>query len=727
MQLHARGSVKIATDGPAEPSPAMQLGYALDDFQMHHSRVWLADELVRAGIADSGGDIDALDRLAATLGVLVMSVAIQRGSTRVPVSDDAAFVRDTVISLIDRADELAIERDEVLTPLLRSRANLQPLLDRIAAFYRGEFLETLVSTTREPTYRPLVRRDGWLYTDQTWQRESSIVSRLRQRLSSTPDGRDASSDDARHIDSVLDAMPFDIDADERDAKRSQLSSLLGHRLGLLTGGPGTGKTTMILAVLRVLLRGDLEPADIALAAPTGKAAKRMRESIESQLSDLRKRGGGVLQPDDEALAQALPEAKTLHRLLRYSPRRRGFRRGPDAPIPAKVIIVDEASMLDLQVMDALLAAVAPEARLLLVGDADQLPAVGSGAVFRDLAQGAGEADALLPASVRLEVNHRSNPAIDELAKDINRGSFDIDANLGRCTVSSLEAVDPDAPVTFLERSDELEPDRFVEHWWSTPADIHSMWQRYTDTKAQEHGGQTAPSEEEVAAVQSALAKRRQDTVPHRSEELFRHTDDGGFEEDATHLLDAIFRFYDSNRLLCVTRAKAAGVNAVNRQMNRLYREKHDLSRRMRFHLGAPVMVTRNDYDHRLFNGDQGVVLKTLRPGEHANARAGGGAKKRVVFQTPDGYRAVRLSHIRDRLELSYALTVHKSQGSEFGRVALLLPEDPDNPLNTRELLYTGLTRARHGVVLYGAREVLSRAAESRLERYSGVHEKLVST
>ncbi len=695
--LHADGSVRFATEQasePAQPDPLVQLGRGLEEFQMSRSRVWMARELVQAQ-----PNLSEDEQLAAVMLVLLVMLGQQDGSTRFPVAEGHEHLPKRLEALLRLSARAAGEAGE--EPIF-SAADAARLTGEIRDLLGGG-LNSLVGTPQD--YKPLIRHGDMLYTERSWQQEQSVGENLRARI-----GRSVGLDGgkvARALDQVLAAMPFDMSSEELANKRAQVSKVLSDNLGVISGGPGTGKTTLVLTVLRVLVRlGGIAPSDLLLAAPTGKAAKRMRESIDHQFRELEARlarQGSSLGEADRMLRAQLPDPMTLHRMLRYSPYLRGFRHNAEDPVVAKYVVVDEASMIDLRLMDALLDGVADETRILLIGDADQLPAVGAGAVFRHLSPTGEDAALELPAAVRLTETHRSVPEIERVAEAINAGSFDCERALTAGDIAgarSLDELSDRAIVGLVEPEEEKFVGAFAGAWFGTHVDL---------------------TEYEYKHVGDALAGLGE-TLAHRSQRLFIEDEDGRFTDEATAILKELFAFFEASRVLCATRKGPTGSETINRHMHRLFRSRHGLRDSARFRAGEPVMVVRNDYDNELFNGDQGIVLYTLRADEYQGASSN--AKKRVVFRDGTGFRAVALGRIRDRIELSYAMTVHKSQGSEYDHVALLLPDDPENPLLTREVLYTGITRAKRSVTVLGRREILQRAAERKMHRFSGLRDLL---
>jgi exodeoxyribonuclease V alpha subunit len=422
---------------------------------------------------------------------------------------------------------------------------------------------------------------------------------------------------------------------------------LGRRFTVITGGPGTGKTTIVLALVRALVRLGLAPESVALAAPTGKAANRLDEALRQGLARL----------PGEALP--LPAAETLHRRLGYSPHAGAFQFGPHNRLPHRAVIVDEGSMIDLFLMERLAGAVADDALLVVLGDADQLPSVEAGAVFRDLAP----LGLALTRSFRMDPTRAAGRRIFEVAQAVKRGE-----------PPRLEARERAAALAF--DGAELVPDgeraALLERWYA----------------------------ERICALPdfSALCEGE-----------YRLGDEGFAAADAARL-DVLARHQQSFRLLCLTRARPTGVEAANAWLHR----RHHAGPAP-FAAGEPILMLRNDYERGLFNGDQGLVVRVRESGHAPRLMA--------AFPVAGRWAAWDLPSLRDTVELAYALTVHKAQGSEYDDVALLLPDAPI-PLLSRELLYTALSRSRRALIICGSPSVLAAGVTRPLGRLSGVAARL---
>ena len=483
---------------------------------------------------------------------------------------------------------------------------------------------------------PLVFEHGQLYLRRYWRYEQSLADALRARSLAVPTH---AVDAAWREQRLLELFPL-LASDPADAQARAASALLDTRLLLLTGGPGTGKTTtvtraLVLAV-EAAMRAGLPPPRIVLAAPTGKAAARLAESLRENLASLL--ADGAITQD---VAACLPtQASTLHRLLGWRPGGQGFAHGTGHPLLADWVVVDEASMVDLPLMAKLVAAVAPEAGLLLVGDPDQLPSVETGDVLAALC----DRESVLPR-VHLHRVHRQDAGlgVGALAERIRDG--DVEAVL-----TSLQSAAA-AGVSWLAGTDRGLP---------------------------------------AAALSAALP-------------AYRSVQQAANPADA---LERAKRF----RLLTALRDGPSGSQALNARIADALKPVGE--RDQRLFVGALLMVTANSPRHGLFNGDIGVAW----PDEQGQLR--------VWFDAgdSDGPRAW-LPAALPAHEFAFALTVHKSQGSEFGEVFLALPERGARVLS-RELLYTGLTRCRRGVTLWASEAALREGLGRGAQRWSGLAQRL---
>ncbi len=449
-------------------------------------------------------------------------------------------------------------------------------------------------------------------------------------------------------------------------------------LCIISGGPGTGKTRTVTSILALLVEQAARPVTgqppgqvteqalrIALTAPTGKAAARLTESIRLAKAQL---------PLTPATAAGIPdEAVTLHRLLGFRPGRANPRHGPDNPLHLDVVVVDEASMVDLPLMARLLEALPEQARLILLGDKDQLSSVEAGMVLGDICGGevsAGysrEQCAVLKDVANTELDATTQTAGGGIGDNIvvlkKSWRFDDASGIG-ALARAVNRGDGDLATAVLDdpglanvRLDSPHP----------------------------------------AAIDELIASL---VVP-----VYRDMVQASDPGTALALLNRI-------RVLCAVREGPYGVYSLNRRIEQALAGEGLITGTSGHYAGRPVMVTTNDHARRLYNGDVGLVL--------ADADADGAL--RVFFETAEGIRRVLPSRLPPH-ETVYAMTVHKSQGSEFADVLLVLP-DVDSQVVTRELVYTGITRAKEGVVVIANAERLREAVARRVTRATGLRDAL---
>lgn len=724
-RLHPSGAVRVQYDQDVEDrrhTDRQRLAAALEEYKIDGAKLRRVERLVDLFAADQPEVSPAF--LARTKLLLVMVlVETEQGSTRFPLAETGHVAE----RLEELHELLATDEADAPSPLFRSLVDLdEPDYPALAAdlqsLAREEARDWLAGGPGD--YRPLIEpeTDGALYTQKLYARESSVVDQLSDiwRRVTTPDGLQAAAGE------VVDNLPFE----PADGYAGNVATLADSPVGILTGGPGTGKTTMVAALLRTLVRAGVSPDGIELAAPTGKAAKRMQNAVEDHFKEIGETEGAELSADDHELQANLRDARTIHRLLEYSPRG-GWGRDRNDPLDAEIVVIDEASMVDLHLMDAFLRALhgagddEPPTRLVLVGDADQLPAVGTGAVFAELCEGPGPLEQGL---VELEGNKR-----------IETGETDEDDDSGARAIASLAAAIQGESSRTIAEGDE--PDGWIgegqgrSRAWDDEQELAEEFRgvdflvRET-SDAEEEDDEGVPTafldrwyEQYVKLAASAdepVDDHDGHTNFYRSREAF-DLEDGEFTDPAKARIEQLLDHYERARLLTLTRVRETGADAINRYFRRRYLADHNLDRGGWIRAGEPVMVTQNNYEYEVFNGERGIVLYTRTERERRDDDLD--AKKRVVFETDDGLRQIRHAHISDILERCYAMTVHKSQGSEFDHVGLMLPNRP-TPLLTRELLYTAVTRAKSRVTIFGSPRWFARGAATASKRFSGLADRL---
>jgi exodeoxyribonuclease V alpha subunit len=465
---------------------------------------------------------------------------------------------------------------------------------------------------------PLVLEQNRLYLHRYWDYESRLARQIKAMMQAKPS--------VEGLEAALDRYFLAL-SDEVDWQREAARMALAQGFTIITGGPGTGKTTTVVRILALMQELAPEPLHIALAAPTGKAAMRLQESIGSNKASL---------PCADSVKQLIPEkVTTLHRLLGAMPPSPYFRHNADKPLVHDLIVVDEASMVDLALMSKLVDALKPGAGLILLGDKDQLASVESGAVLADLT-------AILPdCTLELKKSHRFDENIKKLAVAVNRQQADIAWQM-------LQGGDKN--ITLLEQD-------LIDY---------------------------------VAGQQADYLRMIRAAAP----------------------FDEIYRAFSRFQVLCANRHGKNSVADINHLVEQTLVAQKLISVSGLWYVGRPVMVTQNNPALQLYNGDIGLCLSD-------NDQNG---KLMVFFQRADGsvkkYLPARVPHC----ETVFAMTIHKSQGSEFEEVLIALP-DAVNPVLTKELLYTAITRARKIVKLVADEAVFVATVGRRVERITGLADK----
>jgi exodeoxyribonuclease V alpha subunit len=510
---------------------------------------------------------------------------------------------------------------------------------------------------------------GRLYLRRYWEHETRLATALRERATQVEAGVDAA-----WLRQTLERLFPGTGSDVERTDWQRIAALLAwqRRLCMISGGPGTGKTFTVVKILALLaeeaMHAGRRPPRISLVAPTGKAAARLAESI--------RHAKGMLSCSDAA-RRAIPEdAATIHRCLGSTRSSTRFRHDARNPLVTDVVLVDEASMVDLALMSRLVAALPSRARLILLGDQDQLASVEAGAVLGDICNtGAARrySRALVEqvmqlAGDRLPLHPDAPPATgiwDCIVQLTHNYRYGAESGIGRLA-HAINAGDAEAALQILESAD------------------------YPDVARVEPGQSEGLGGPLCRAVSAGF--RPYLTV----------------REPLTQLA-ALGKF----RVLCAHRHGPTGVERANQQIEAVLAAADLIRPSSPTYAGRPVMVTRNDYQLELFNGDVGIIVDDPE---------GTGGKLALFSGTGGAVRRLSPSRLPPH-ETVFAMTVHKSQGSEFDEVAVLLPIHL-SPVVSRELLYTAVTRARRTVTIYATREVIRQAIARRVERASGLRDLL---
>ena len=566
-----------------------------------------------------------------------------------------------------------------------------------AAWRRMLRASGVVGSADDPGSMPLVLdADGRLYLHRYFDYERRLAARVRRAADAatavqTPEQRARLRAQLADAFSARGGDTAGTPAGAADWQQIAAALALRSRLAIISGGPGTGKTTTVVSLLACLIAQD--PAcRIALAAPTGKAAARMSEAIRERAAHL-----------PEAIRARLPaEASTIHRLLGATPS--GFSHHAQRPLAIDALVVDEASMLDLALATKLLEAVPDGARIVLLGDKDQLAAVESGAVFAELS-----ADPTLSAACRADLADLCGiapeavaPPAPSQASRLRDASvwltrnfrFAADSGIGRLA-SAINAGQAEAALAVLGDGAGA----------AASVGLRSPGAPSQDVRPREVGPHEVRWIDDAATqpTPAAMAQLERGFASYFDAVLADATQRGA-------VVDAFARF----RALCAVREGPRGADAINVVLTRRLRAQlgaRDLDPRSPWFVGRPVMIRRNDPVLKVFNGDVGIALPAT----------GGGLE--VVFAQPGGgLRAIAPARLPEH-ETAFAMTIHKAQGSEFDAVWVLLPAQPNRVLS-RELLYTAVARARRHVTLCAGPQVLSTAIEAATRRHSGLLARL---
>ena len=582
-------------------------------------------------MAESGGTLDPATRTLLERAAYHTSLAVSSGDTCLPLAALASDGMD--------------DRDALRASLLASG---------------------MVAPSDAPGSAPLVLDDGdRLYLHRYFDYERTLAQRLATMRAVRPV-------DTKSLLALFNELFSSSDTNEPDWQKIAVALALRQQLLIVSGGPGTGKTTTVASLLACILHTDRDNR-IMLAAPTGKAAARMLEAIRDRL--------GGLPPE---LRPLIPQqAQTIHRLLGMTADGTSVRYHADNPLPLDTLVIDEASMLDLAMAARLFDAVPAGARVILLGDKDQLAAVEAGSVFAELSA------------------HRvfSRDCLDDLAALTGSSALPESPSTASQTAPLADSV------VWLTRNYRFNADSGIG---LLASDIR---ERRTQQALQRLRSGQYPSVGWRDMADPGLAASCTGFLLERYSAYFDCV------RTAPHDIEKVFATFNRFRILCAVREGPFGVAEINRRIAAaMAKAVSSVSGRQNpdgsgWFAGKPVMIRRNDYALRLFNGDVGITL----PDATGNLA--------VWFMKDDKtFRSVSPSRL-GVYETSFAMTVHQSQGSEFDDVALLFPERFYRVL-CRELVYTGITRARDTMTVMAGADVLEQSLQTDSDRHSGLADRL---
>jgi len=532
----------------------------------------------------------------------------------------------------------------------------------------SKWSEKLYSTSavgRPGEFKPLILDDqSRLYLYRYWQYEKILAERIKVRSGSDIEGIDLAL-----LKDGLSRLFAPVEGNDTDWQQLAAFMSVIKKFCVISGGPGTGKSHLAAKILALILeQHKMNRLRVSLCAPTGKASVRLQEAIKISKE---------MMPVSDYVKDAIPlEASTIHRLLGTISGSPYFRYNAENLLPLDILVLDEASMVDLALMSKLIQAMPDDARLILLGDKDQLASVEAGSVLGDICN----------------------------TGRIHRFSKNMSDRYQKITGNYLEAIEKGIYGPGIR-------DCVVE--------LKKNYRFHSDSGIGELGRAVKTGDGGLAL--DLLKGGRYENIkwsvlpkPERLKGIIREAVIKGYKNYLkTNEPAEAFYLFNRFQFLCALRKGPFGMYALNRNIEQILSDETLLDIRKRWYRGRPVMIKKNDYNMHLFNGDVGIILPDPASGNEL----------RAFFQFSDGTLRRFLPIRLPEHETVYAMTVHQSQGSEFENVFLILP-DMDAPVLTRELVYTGLTRAKENVEIWGSESVFRLAVSRCIERSSGLRDAL---
>jgi exodeoxyribonuclease V alpha subunit len=526
-------------------------------------------------------------------------------------------------------------------------------------------------TVKDGEKQPFVLHNNRLYLQRYFNYETQILNRIKTFVESEKSQIEKRVKELTpHTDlikSLFNGAAFtecSIPAENIDWQLVAAVSGVLNNFTIITGGPGTGKTTTVAKILAILytINPDLK---VALAAPTGKAAVRMAESLKASALD-------VTEGIKEKFQTLSPG--TIHRLLKFIPDSPYFKHNKDNPVNYDVVIVDESSMIDVALFAKLLDAIGPETKLILLGDKDQLASVEAGSLFGDLCKTQSGLEVLSPERAGLINLLITHPQRQISSDHILKGAGHILSN----------------HIIELKRS----------HRFTSDIGIGKF--------------SKAIIRNDTVALQEYLENNQdvQVTIDTKYENgLFEEFAEGYAHYIKEPDIKKALQKLNQLRVLCAVREGEQGLYSLNTAIENYLRRKKMINKNSEYYENRPIIVTRNYYSLGLFNGDVGII----RADENGVLKAWFEDSNNELKSVLPGYVA--------ESETVFAMTIHKSQGSEYDKVFVVLPDNINIPILTRELLYTAVTRAKSKVIVQASEAVILHTAEGVVERASGIMER----
>lgn len=540
-----------------------------------------------------------------------------------------------------------------------------------------------VNQSSDDSPSPIILDNDLLYLQRMWSYEEKVAQFFRQEHTVV----DINENELIKVLNQL--FPTTKESQETNWQKVAASVAITSPISIISGGPGTGKTTTVAKILAafVMLTSNEKPI-IQLVAPTGKAAARLTESLGNALAQLH-----LSEEEDKWMPK---QAQTIHRLLGAQPESQQVRYHKDNPLQLDILVVDEASMVDLPMMARLIDALPPKCHVIFLGDKDQLASVEAGAVLGDIC--------------RFSEDGFSQKRFDQINL-LTQGELAKSTDIIPVSQTPVSVVSDS--LCLLRKSYRFGEDSGIGQL------------AFAVNKGQTKTAIALLKKAEVSPQQLEIALEPQDVsfIALESKEsylLMIQDAVNAYREYLTLVSqkaspDIILNAFNQYRLLCARRDGPFGVSGLNDRIEMLLHRQRLIRRPTNSYqsdyIGRPIMIQRNDSTLGLFNGDIGIMLNNDE------------GEMKAFFQLPDGkLKAIQPSRLPQH-ETAYVMTVHKSQGSEFTHTALVLP-DKFSPVVSRELLYTALTRAKQKLSLYASELMVKLAIQTRIQRRSGLIDKL---
>ncbi|MCK4795789.1 MAG: exodeoxyribonuclease V subunit alpha, partial [Spirochaetes bacterium] len=542
-------------------------------------------------------------------------------------------------------------------------------------------------------YVPLIKISDYLYFQKYFIHEKSIEEYIKQLLKIHKKTEEPLLLHIKNIiNDVIYKNPVYNNKEHLILNNEQQIALclsLLNNFVIISGGPGTGKTSIVICLLRCFMRLGIPVERIRIAAPTGRAAQKMTDSIQIGLNSIKNNN-----EYDEKLNNLT--GSTIHRLLRFNPTNRTFIYNKNNHLAIDVLIIDEVSMVDVVLMSKLLEAIdTKKTKVIFLGDKDQLPSVEAGAVLSNL----------IPEEKKTVISDEVKKSVDKIFSEINWDKAIIDSKIhlaDRIIILEESYRSEENILSIARQINNQNVNVKIPEIVKNDIDISKhgcFWVRINENV---NDNISIESLHEILDtwMRSCFFEDTKEKLKIY-EKLIQKIEIINFDQidkpENILIFNEVFRYLKKAKTLTLVREGPFGCNSINRYLEAMLREKMSIKKSQNFVSGCPIIITRNDYNKELYNGDIGIIIR----GKDDTDRA-------IFARSNNKYVTFSIDTLL-HYELAFAITIHKSQGSEYDNIFLVLPSDKENPILTKEILYTGLTRAKKTAVIYGKEEVLKKA------------------